>query len=501
MITLRDYQEEAIYEMINSPHERMVVCLPTGAGKTVVFSAFTAAMVASGKTVAIAVNRRELLTQTQNSLHKMGVRAGAISAKSKNFPYANAYVMMVETIARRKAHLEALKQRVDVLIVDECHIGNFKKILDGFKRVIGFSATPMLNQSKIPLAEYYHNIYVPVQVADLIQNGHLTPADTYAPKTAITGTNFKIKKTTGDFDERQMGDLLSQEKYLDYCVDYTKKYASNKRAIVYNANIEHSLAVTHAMKSAGINAYHVDGTTPDYERKQILMNLFEQPDAVVNNVGILTFGFDCPEVETIVLNRATTSLPLYLQMCGRGSRLSSKITKDRFTIVDLCGNFGIHGQWEDHVDWEVMFHKSAKDTAGVAPSKSCSKCDAVLHARVMQCDKCGHVFETKEQQFDVEDPDLILIQKLQANVSDMMAKVNERGQNIYRGLHLIKEQVFKTNQGKSLEQLIELYLQVLPVWCRQNGKKNNQWHKDFCRNEMTKYYNIQTNNTHGNNPF
>lgn len=503
MFNLRDYQEEAIFEMIQTDHERMVVCLPTGAGKTVVFSAFTAIMVAQNKTVAIAVNRRELLTQTQKSLQKIGVQPGIISAKSKNFPVAKAYVMMVETIARRKAQLQALKLNADVLIVDECHIGNFNKILDGFKRVVGFSATPMLNKSRIPLAKFYHNVYVPIQVSGLIKQNFLTPALTYAPKTSITSANFKIKKSTGDFDERQMGDLLSQERYLNYCVDYTKRYAENKRAIVYNANIEHSLAVTHAMKEAGLNAYHVDGTTPDYERKQILMNLFEQPDAIVNNVGILTFGFDCPEVETIILNRATTSLPLYLQMCGRGSRLSNKILKENFTIVDLCGNYGLHGKWEDDRNWEHLFHKTEKENEGVAPTKPCPECFAVVHARVMKCPECGHIFQAEEKPFDAKDPELVLVENLKSNVAEMMAKINQRGHNIYRGLHLIKEEIFKKNQGKSLDQMINLYLQVLPAWCRENGKRNNEWHQDFCRNEMTKYYKAQTenNSTNGNLPF
>ena len=134
MIELRDYQEEAIFEMMQTEHDRMVVCLPTGAGKTIVFSAYTAAMVSMGKTVAIAVNRRELLTQTVNSLTKLGVQAGTITAKGKGLRLCNAYVMMVETIARRRSHLEVLQKNCDVLIVDECHIGNFTKILDGFKK-------------------------------------------------------------------------------------------------------------------------------------------------------------------------------------------------------------------------------------------------------------------------------------------------------------------------------------------------------------------------------
>ena len=493
MIELRDYQEEAIYQMINSDHDRMVVCLPTGAGKTIVFSAYTAAMVSMGKSVAIAVNRKELLNQTANSLAKMGIHAGIINAKSKGLRLCSAYIMMVETIARRKSHLEVLRQNCDVLIVDECHIGNFNKILDDFKKVIGFSATPMSNKKTIPLAKYYQNIYTPVQVQQLIDRSYLVDANTYGPNTGITNTSFQIKKSTGDYDEAEMGKILSQAKHLDNCVKYAQKFGSNKRVIVYNANIEHSLAVTNAMKEQGLNAYHVDGTTPDYQRKQILMNLFEQPDAIVNNVGILTFGFDCPEVETIILNRATTSLPLYLQMCGRGSRLSNKVLKDKFTIVDLCNNNFIHGLWQDDQDWDTLFHKSTKEKKDAAPTKSCPECDGVIHARVMLCPHCGHIFEKKEVEYDPIAVDLILVKKLKENVTKIMEKVNERGQSAYRGLHLIKERIFKENQDKSLDKMIEIFLEVLPVWCKENGKRNNQWHKDFCKNEMIKYYNQITN--------
>lgn len=496
MIQLRDYQEESIFEMINTHHERMVVCLPTGAGKTVVFAAYTAAMIAQGKTVAIAVNRTELLSQTVNALKNMGVWAATITAKSNNFPKANAYVMMVETIARRKTQLEALRISSDVLIIDECHIGNFNKILGGFKKIIGFSATPMTVKKSNSLADFYHNLYVPVQVNDLIKNNYLVDAETYGPKNAVSKDNFKIKKSTGDYDEKQMGDFLSQKKYLNICVDYTRKFSDGKRAIIYNANIEHSIAVTNAMKEAGMNAYHVDGTTPEYQRKQILASLFTEPDAIVNNVGILTFGFDCPEVETIVLNRATTSLPLYLQMCGRGSRISSNITKDRFTIVDLCGNYALHGLWQDERDWEVMFQQKKKTVDGAAPMKSCPTCEAVLHARVMECPKCGYIFE-KEKEFSFEDPQLILIKKLQENVVKIMEQVNQRGNNVYRGLHLIKERIFKENQGKDLEYMTKMFLDILPMWCKENGKKNNQWHKDYCINEMKKYYNSNTNDNAG----
>ena len=489
MIKLRDYQEETIYTMVNTSHDRLCVSLPTGAGKTVVFSTFAAFCMSQNKRIAIAVNRRELLAQTVKTLQNMGVPSSTITSKSKKLGNAYVYVMMVETISRRGAHLQYLKENCDVLIVDECHIGNFNKILDGWKQVFGFSATPMTVKKRESLAEYYHNLYVPLQVPDLIKRNYLIEPKTYGPKSALLQENFKIKSSTGDYDEKQMGQIMSQEKYLNICVDYVEKFGENKRVIVYNANIEHSLLVTSAMRKRGLNAHHVDGTTPEAERKLILQRLFDEPDCIINNVGILTFGFDCPEVETIVLNRKTTSLPLYLQMCGRGARLSDKILKTNFNIVDLCGNYAVHGLWDDEIEWDVMFHKKQSDKEGAAPTKSCPECESVVHAKVMLCPTCGHEFETKEIEVDAKDPELILIEKLKADVINIMDKVNQRGQNVYRGLHLIKEKIFKDNQGASLESLINLLLLALPEWCKENDKKHNQWHKDFCRNIMTDYYN------------
>ncbi|MDV7389804.1 DEAD/DEAH box helicase family protein, partial [Arthrospira platensis SPKY1] len=114
-------------------------------------------------------------------------------AKSKKLGDAFVYVMMVETIARRKSHLQYLKENCDVLIVDECHIGNFNKILDGWKQVFGFSATPMTVKKRESLSEYYHNLYVPLQVPHLIKNGYLIEPKTYGPKSALLQENFKIK--------------------------------------------------------------------------------------------------------------------------------------------------------------------------------------------------------------------------------------------------------------------------------------------------------------------
>lgn len=487
---LRDYQDETIFHLINSTLERECICLPTGSGKTFIFSTFSGIQAIEGKVTVILVNRIELLNQTVKTIHNTyGILPCIINAKSKSLGINKIYVAMVETISRRKAHLEFLRSICDTLIVDECHIGSFNKVLDGFRRIVGFSATPMYLKKGKALSDYYHNLFTPVQVPELITNGYLSPAEMYAPKEALDRKQFVLNKSGTDYDESFMGKTLSSPKYVEVLTGYVRKFCQGKRSIIYNASIEHSVIVTSVLRQAGFNAWHVDGTTPEFERKAILTRLFTESDCIVSNVNILTFGFDCPEIEVIILNRLTKSLSLFLQMCGRGSRISTLIPKDVFTIIDLCNNYSVHGLWQEEKEWDILFNKQKSDKEGVAPVKNCPKCEAIVPASVMICPHCGHEFERKIIGEAAEvDPELVKIENIKKNLITIMDRVKQNGNNIYRGLHLIKEKIYKENRNLPLPELQALLLIALPEWCKETGKKNNQWNQNFCNEEMRKYY-------------
>jgi superfamily II DNA/RNA helicase len=104
--------------------------------------------------------------------------------------------------------------------------------------------------------------------------------------------------------------------------------------------------------------YSITGETEKKERAEILQKFKQEPDAIICNVGVLTAGFDEPTIETIILNRATKSLSLYLQMIGRGSRLSEN--KSNFTVIDLGKNTARHGQYTDFFDWQTYFKNGTK---------------------------------------------------------------------------------------------------------------------------------------------
>lgn len=148
---------------------------------------------------------------------------------------------------------------------------------------------------------------------------------------------------------------------------------------------------------AGLNAKHIDAGFSKSERAKMLIWFKNTPDAILCNVGILTTGFDEPTIETIILYRATKSLPLFLQMVGRGSRVIPD-KKRTFTILDFGNNVREHDFWEAERTWSL---KKKKKKDGSPPVKECKDCGALLPASVMECKFCGYVFprpvKTKEE--------------------------------------------------------------------------------------------------------
>lgn len=495
MKELRPYQEDTIFHMVNSSLDRECVCLPTGAGKTVVFTTYAASMLAENKRGLILVNRIELLNQTAKTLqNNYGIKPTLITAKSKSLAVNGIYLAMVETLFRRKKHLEFLEKNCDYIIVDECHRGEFNKIIPKFKKVFGFSATPVYIKKADCLANYYKNLYTPIQVQGLIEQKYLCDADTYAPKALLDKSQLKLNASKTDYDERQMGDILSGSKYVNVLVGYVEKFCEGKKTIIYNANVQHSITICATLRSRGFNAYHLDGEMSETERNFVIGKLATEDNCIISNVNILTFGFDCPEIEVIILNRATKSLSLYLQMCGRGSILSNIINKDKFTILDLCGNSYSHGLWQDDRDWNNLFNKIGGDKEGVAPIKECPECYLALPIQAKECPECKHVFINNDPQEAKEvDPELVKVEHIRKHLFYIMDRVKQNGNSKYRALHLIKETIFKENKKESLEYMQNLILQALPDWCKENDTKNNQWHKDFCTSEMAKYYELMKN--------
>nr|WP_294930942.1 DEAD/DEAH box helicase [uncultured Flavobacterium sp.] len=349
---------DAIFERLDNapPQHHLLYQLPTGGGKTVIFSEIVRRYLAhNDKKVVVLTHRIELCKQTSKMLKGFGVSNKIINSKVKELPDQNDYscfVAMVETLKNRindeKLHLD----NIGLVIIDEAHYNSFRKLLNSFKNafILGVTATPLSSNIKLPMHQSYDELIVGDTISSLIDKGFLARATTYSYDVGLTSLKVGIN---GDYTVKSSDDLytntIMQEKLLHA---YTER-SLGKKTLIFNNGIHTSLYVYETFREAGYDIRHLDNTSSAEERKDILAWFKKTPDAILTSVGILTTGFDEPTVETIILNRATKSLTLYYQMIGRGSRKLPG--KDEFTVIDLGNNAARFGLWSEPVNWQHIF--------------------------------------------------------------------------------------------------------------------------------------------------
>lgn len=399
-MNLRPYQEELkieIRSLFTKGINSIILCLPTGSGKTVTFADIARSTVMKGGRVLIAVDRSELLKQSVKKLTEYGLLPSIITAGRSVKQGQNCYVATVQTLVKRKI------PDIDLLIIDEAHKQIFDKLItDEYykgKFIIGATATPIRTGKMNQLSKIYDRIVSSVEIKDLIELGFLAPAINYGAKMDTR----KIKKKGSDFDTAAMYDVFNKRSLYSGVVDKYEKFANKTKAIVFNVNVEHSKKVCHSFLSRGFDTMHLDGTTSTAQRNYILKWFSNTPGSILCNVDILTTGYDEWSIETVIINRATKSLPLLLQMAGRGSRIAPpgvQGVKDYFNIIDMGGNIFEHGFWDQSREFNLT-HKT-KEEAGVAPVKECKEdepdannklgCGALVHVSVSVCKICAYIF-------------------------------------------------------------------------------------------------------------
>lgn len=403
---LRPYQTEAIGQIRDSfskGKRRVILCLPTGAGKTVVFAEMVRrALLKDATRVLILTDRIELITQAGGTLGRLGIEFGTIQAGRKITPFLRCHVGMVETFIRRGSKDLALAKRYNLVIIDEAHKGNFKKALRLLSEdcyVIGATATPLATSKADPLKNYYNQIVCPIAIPDLVDEGFLVPARTFS--AAIDRSSLRTK--LGEYTDESQMKMFDKRVVYDGVINKWREFGERRKTICFNVNVEHSLKMTQEFNDAGIRAVHLDGSTPAEERRRILLDFKYGQYDVLCNVGIVTAGYDEPSVSCIIVNRVTQSVPLWLQMCGRGSRLYPG--KNDFIILDMGENYRYLGLWESDRDWEDIFNNPKKPGEGIAPTKQCEECCSIVAASLKKCPYCQSVFPEKERDPE-EDRDV-----------------------------------------------------------------------------------------------
>jgi superfamily II DNA or RNA helicase len=475
---LRPYQDTFINNIAASlrSNRKVVAQLATGGGKTVCFSAICERFTARNTSdILILVHREELLAQATKAIR---IPTQAVTAGMKSIPHARVYVAMVETAYKRLDKFT----NIGLVIVDEVHIGNFTKVIEHFTEsyIIGFTATPLAARKTNPLRNYFDDIVCGIDIPDLIEQGFLCPELTYSAAQIVDRAKLKMK--AGEFDQAQMAAAFKAPKYIETTVNAYKAHSLGRKTIIFNCNVEHSMAVNAAFQAAGFNSRHLDADSPD--RSEVLQWFANTPDAILNNIGIATTGFDQPDIETVIVNKATASMPLWLQMCGRGARPHN--VKLAFTIIDLGGNCITHGLWSSPRNWSNIFHNPKKPGEGVAPVKECPDCGALMHTAVRICD-CGHLFPViaaKDEKIEK------FIQVSKAIDIKKLIEANAHHKE-YRSLFVLVEQVFnkavRIFHNITPEQHIQIEKEIhelARLWCREKKRKFNAFHRDLVNSKL-----------------
>jgi len=395
---LRPYQASGVSALrahILAGRKRVIACLSTGGGKTVV----AAHIIHSARTnfnarVLFVAHRKELIDQAVRQLAKWGViEVGVIMAEdARTNTLLPVQVASIQSLARRSA------PPADIVFVDECHrsaANSYRKLLALYPDavIIGLTATPCRGDGK-PLKDVFDEIAVLATYSDLIRDKFILEPRCFSTERGPDLS--KVRTLAGDFVLDELEDAMLAPQVLgDTLAEYQAR-AEGRKCVIFAVSVAHSRAIEKQFLEAGIRIAHVDAETPKEERDDISRKLDAGELDVVTNVGVYTEGWDQPCVKLLMIARPTKSLVLFLQMVGRGLRPWSPNTpvgrswqeSDGPSVIPVvvdCGeNIERHGWPTEDRTWSL--DGKAKRQSEKRPAK-CIKCRCYIQA--YPCPACG----------------------------------------------------------------------------------------------------------------
>jgi len=320
---LRDYQQEArqsIQDEWDSGKKKTLLVLPTGCGKTIVFSKVIEDRVKKGERVLVLAHRGELLDQAADKLEKAtGLKCATEKAEQTSIgSWFRVVVGSVQTLMREKRLAKFSKDFFDTIIIDEAHhciSDSYQRILSYFDaNVLGVTATPDRGDMK-NLGSYFESLAYEYTLPKAIKAGYLSPIKALTIPLRLDLTS--VSQQAGDFKTSDLGSAL--DPYLEQIADEMVRTASDRKVVVFLPLVKTSQKFTEILNQKGFKAAEVNGESKD--RAQVLEDFENDKYNVLCNSMLLTEGWDCPSVDCIVVLRPTKVRSLYSQMVGRGTRL------------------------------------------------------------------------------------------------------------------------------------------------------------------------------------
>lgn len=436
-------------------------------GKSLIIAEFCKRFVmqSPAKKVLIIAHRKELLTQNteeilgQWELAPVGVYSAGLKRRQLDKPIT---VAGIESIYRRAKEIGS----VDIIIIDECHLlspkrsGIYKKLITTLKsnnpnlKVVGLTATPYrLDQGFLHEGDdrIFTDICFNIDLNMLIEKGYLAPL---VGKIGVNSADLSDVKVRGkEYVEEDLQKAFTQGDLVERAVDEIIKYAKERKSwLLFSAGVEHGEQIITCLRKRGINSDLILGDTPSLDRDRAIKDFKDGKVRALTSCGVLSTGFNARNVDLIAVLRATRSVALYVQIGGRGMRISPETGKRDCLFLDFGGNIERHGPID-----QIKIVSKDSHSGGMyletAPQKACIECREPVPLSYAKCPACGLLFELPFKHDDKAST---------ANpISDGAPLIMEVSKVVYRKKEGTKPslEVIYSDNDKEVSQL----------WCFEHG--------------------------------
>jgi DNA repair protein RadD len=412
---LRYYQREAVnatWKYLAEHHGFPCLVMPTGSGKTPVIAALAKEVAQSGDRVLILSHVKELIEQNAEKLNAIApeLNFGIYSAGLNSRDTTNNVIIAGIQSVYDKAELLGT---FSLVIVDECHLitntstGMYRTLIAELRHInpqlslVGLTATPYRLSSGLIYGEdqLFEGIAYDISIPSLIAGGFLSPIISKASRHEINTDSLHIQR--GEFKPDEAEKLFSErDNVANACYEIINASKNRKSVLIFCSGVEHAKTIVKTLKTKTDQPIGlITGDTPTHERDKLITRFRRDhtqdffgdslpPLKYLVNVNVLTTGFDAPNVDCVVLLRATMSPGLYYQMVGRGFRINEG--KEDCLILDFGNNILRHGP----VDAIQVRNKKDSESLNKYDKmgKKCPECQTVVTINIRICPDCGHVF-------------------------------------------------------------------------------------------------------------
>ena len=412
MKTLRDYQtaaKDSIIPYWENTGANPLLVIPTGGGKSLIQASLISDFIELCPTVRFLclAHRKELIVQNSEELQEFNseINFGIYSASLNRKEMTGQVTFgQIQSIAKHIHKFEPF----DIIFIDECHLVPFDDgtlyrkalkmalLMNPKTKLIGLTATHyrlgrgFLHQGDDRI---FDGIAYEISVRTLLDQGHLVPI--VSKSGCIAPDLSRVHRRGGEYIQSELENAYDVPEVTQRACDEVMQWGIDRKAwLIFAAGVKHAHSVKAYLDAHNIDCEVVTGQTGETERDSIIDRFKAGQLKCIVNCDVLTTGFNAPICDLISLLRATESTSLYVQILGRGMRLSED--KTGCLLLDYGGNVLRHG-FVDSVN--VRGAKGLREP-GDMPAKPCPICSSILHLSVMTCIDCGYMFPIHEVKHD-----------------------------------------------------------------------------------------------------